>query len=108
MSAMIVQLLQFVAAILPQVLSGGAASTAANIIGILQQIIPIAISTEQALVQPIQNIIAALKASGAVTTDQLDALDTMEAQLDAAFDAVAAAATAADAAPTPAAPASGT
>jgi hypothetical protein len=43
-------------------------------------------------VTAIKNIIAALKTSGPVTTDQLDQLDAIEAKLDADFDAAAAAA----------------
>lgn len=102
MTAMITQFLQFLALIIPKIVTGATATEIANIIGILEQAIPIAIQVGEDLVNPIKNIIAALRSSGALTPDQMDQLDTQEAALDAGFDAAASAAAAADA------PASGT
>ena len=65
--------------------------TITTVINILEQAIPIAVQEGEALVTPIKNIIAALRASGPVTADQLAALDTAEAKLDADFDAASAA-----------------
>lgn len=60
-----------------------------NIIGILEKVIPVAVETEQALLQPIQNIIAALQGSGTVTADQVTQLQAQSAAVDAALDAAA-------------------
>ena len=79
--------------VLPNISS---ASTVAKVIAILEQVLPIAIQTGEALVTPIKNIIDALKNSGPVTQDQLDQLDAFEAKIDADFDAAAAAATVQD------------
>lgn len=108
--SIVVQLLQFVAGLIPTLVGGASATTITQIITILEQAIPLAVQVGEDLVAPITNIIAALKTSGAVTADQLNALDTLEASLDAAFNAAAAADAAADAAAsgTPTPTASGT
>ena len=83
-----------IAGILQEVLGIAGSVTsgqAQNIIGILDRIIPVAVSTEQALLQPIQNIIAALSGNGSVTADQVAALQTQSDAVDAALDAAAAA-----------------
>ena len=48
-----------------------------------------AIKEAEDLVAPIENIIASIKGSGAVTADQLTALEALNAQIDAEFDAAA-------------------
>ena len=65
--------------------------TITTVINILEQAIPVAVQEGEALVTPIKNIIAALRASGPVTPDQIDQLDAAEAKLDADFDAASAA-----------------
>ena len=83
-----------IAGILQEVLGLAGSVTsgqAQNIIGILDRVIPVAVSTEQALLQPIQNIIAALSGNGSVTADQVAALQTQSDAVDAALDAAAAA-----------------
>lgn len=96
-ATIIIGLLGLIEQILPSIVSGASAATIVKIIGILEQAIPLAIEVGEELVTPIRNIIAALRASGGLTTDQLDQLDTLEAKLDADFDAAAAADEAADA-----------
>jgi hypothetical protein len=93
--AIVTQFLALVGELIPNITSS---ATIAKVIAILEQVIPLAIQVGEDLVAPIKDLIAALKTSGAVTTDQLDQLDALEAKLDADFDAAAAAAQAADAA----------
>lgn len=101
-TALVTTLITAIEGELPAIMSAATAATITKWIGVLEEAIPLAIEVGEELVTPIKNIIAALKQGGAVTTDQLDQLDQIEAKLDAAFDAAAAAAAAADA------PASGT
>lgn len=63
-----------------------------KIIAWLEQIVPLVVTEVETVLPMIQNIIAALKSSDAVTDAQLAALDTLEAQTDAAFEAAAKAA----------------
>ncbi len=65
------------------------ASTIATVITAIEQLVPIVLQGAQSLVPFIKNIVASLRGNGEITTEQLDALDTLEAQLDAAFDAAA-------------------
>src|SRR5690242_14824884 len=71
-------------------------SAIAKVINTLVQAVPIIIQEVKDMVGPVQNIIAALRSNSAITPEQLDQLDTLEAQLDANFDAAAAAAQAQD------------
>lgn len=68
------------------------------IIKLLTQIIPVAAQVAQDLIQPIKNIIAALKLDPNTTVQQLQDLATLDAATDAAFEAAATAAQAEDAA----------
>ena len=95
--SIVITVLGIIEQVIPSLVSGGAASTITNIISMLEQAIPLAVQVGEDLVTPITNIIAALRATGGLTTDQLDQLDQTEAALDAAFDAAANAAQAADA-----------
>jgi len=82
-----------IAGILQEVLGIASSVTSGqvqNVIGILDRVIPVAVSTEQALLPSIQNIIAALNSNGAVTADQVAALQTQSDAVDAALDAAAA------------------
>lgn len=58
----------------------------------LQQIIPALVGEAAALLPVAQNIINVAKGSGALTHEQLTALQTLDAQADAAFEAAATAA----------------
>ena len=66
-------------------------STIGNIISLLETYLPIVAQTTTNLITPIKNIIAALSSNSAVTADQLAALQALDAQADAAFDAALAA-----------------
>ena len=73
-------------ALLP-LLGGASTQGVAAIIKALMQIIPLVVQEATDLVAPIQAIIAALGANPAATSDQLAALEALDAQCDAAFDA---------------------
>lgn len=64
-------------------------SVIAKVITTIEQLVPVILAGAQSLVPIVQNIIEALRGSGVITTEQLDQLDTLEAQLDDAFDAAA-------------------
>lgn len=61
------------------------------IINGLQTYLPLITAEASDLIQPVKNIIAALQGNSAVTADQLTALQALDAQADAAFDAALAA-----------------
>lgn len=62
-----------------------------NVVSLLQKLVPVIVQEYNDLLAPVQNIIAALKANPAATSDQLDTLASLDSQVDAAFDAAAAA-----------------
>ena len=100
MSPLIVSAILGVLQLIEQVLlpNLSATSTVAKVITMLEAIVPVVIKEAQDLAQPVRNIILALRNNGAITAEQLDQLDALEAKLDADFDAAAEAAEAADAA----------
>jgi hypothetical protein len=61
--------------------------TIGKIIAALETYLPIIAKEATDLLQPIKNIITALSSNSAVTADQLAALQALDAQADAAFDA---------------------
>jgi hypothetical protein len=91
MSAIVTAVLAMVEQFLPML--GTSAATAAlidSIINALTSMLPFIIQEVQALAVPVKNIIAALSASPATTAAQLATLQSLDAQVDAAFDAAAA------------------
>lgn len=68
---------------------GNNADLIAEIITSLQQIIPILVKEYQDLVPIVQNIIAALKGTDGISSDQWAALAALETQIDSEFDAAA-------------------
>ena len=74
-------------ALLP--LMGSTSSGVEKVIEILIQVLPIAVSEAEALVTPIQNIITALQGNATITPAQMSALQELQAQTDAAFEAAA-------------------
>ena len=81
--------------LLPLLSSSGASAVAsiiASIIETLIQLIPVIEKEITALAAPIKNIIAALGSNPATTADQLATLQTLDAQVDSAFEAAASAA----------------
>lgn len=73
-------------------------ATVQKIIDMLIKLIPLLVSEYQALVVPVKNIIASLSVNAATTQDQITTLQTLDAQVDADFEAAATAAQAEDAA----------
>lgn len=94
MNAELLTKLLFGVASLASLIPGGAGI--APIITILEQAVPVAVKEYQDLKPIVKDIIATLKGNPAATVEQIDALDAMEAKLDADFDAAAAAAEAED------------
>lgn len=70
----------------------GTSSVVEKILAALIQIVPIIAQNATNFLTPVKNIIAALQSSGAVTADQMAALQALDAQCDAAFETAAAAA----------------
>jgi predicted PurR-regulated permease PerM len=96
MNAIVTVVLSLLETLLPLVTSS---DQIAKVIATLIQIIPIITKEAQDLVQPVQNIIAALQANPAASDQQLADLAALDAKVDADFDAAAAAVEAEDAAP---------
>lgn len=67
----------------------GAASQLSPILDLLAKILPIVIKESMDLAPMVKNIIEALRSHDAVTPEQLDQLDVLDAQVDAAFEAAA-------------------
>lgn len=65
--------------------------TVQSVIDTLEAIVPLVVAEYSDLLQPIKNIITALTASDTTTPAQMVALQTLDATVDAAFDASAAA-----------------
>lgn len=93
-TAIIGQLLSAIDVLVPLV-PGGAA--VAPILDTLIKVVPVAIQEAEDLAPIVKNIITALKNDPATNAAQLTTLATLDAQVDAAFDAAAAAAEAEDA-----------
>jgi hypothetical protein len=95
-------MLATILAILVQIAGAtGEASTITSIVNALISLIPTLVQEYEDLVPIVKNIIAALSANPATTADQLATLQTLDAKVDADFEAAATAAQAEDAAPTP-------
>ena len=84
--------IQAILGILQLIAPNATADLITKIITALEVWVPIIVQEYAALKQTVLNIIAALRGNGAITTDQLDQLDPIEAQLDSDFDASSAAA----------------
>ena len=70
-----------------------------QLITALIELLPTLVQLGEDLVPAVKNIIAALSANPATTAEQLDRLQQLDAQIDAAFEAAATAAEAEDAPP---------
>jgi hypothetical protein len=91
MSALITSILAMIGQLLPLVASGANAEMIASIISTLEGIVPFVVDEIESIAPAIKNIIAALSANPAATADQLVALQALDTQVDAAFEAAAAA-----------------
>ncbi len=94
---------QAVIVLINMIAPGATGSLIAKIIDALVTLVPIVVKEARDLAPMVKNIIAALRGNGEVSTEQLDQLDAMESQIDAAFDASDAKAQAEDDAAEPAA-----
>jgi hypothetical protein len=89
MTATIALIVNVLTSLLP-IIGSVAPTSASGIIALLEEIIPTVVKEATDLIAPIQNIIAALTGSGAVTAAQVAQLQAQSAALDAALDAAAA------------------
>lgn len=80
---LIATFLSMLLSIIPQMTNSQAVT---NVINWLQQIIPLLVQEYQDVLPSVKNIIALLKANGAVTPDQVATLQAQEAVIDKAFD----------------------
>lgn len=90
MTVAITTLLSLIGNIIPLLTSTANASLIASIIATLEQFLPFIVDEISSLYQPVKNVIAALSATPATNAAQLASLQVLDAQLDAAFEAVAA------------------
>ena len=90
MNILISSVLAMIESLLPAITSTANTSTITLIINALTNMLPFIIEEVQSLVTPVKNIIAALSATPATTATQLVTLQSLDAQVDAAFEAAAA------------------
>lgn len=96
MQAIISLALTLLSQVAPQ-LGGANATLIAQIVNGLVALIPLIIKEYQDAIPFIRNVITLLKNNNAITPEQLQQLDTLETQIDAAFEIAAANALAEDA-----------
>lgn len=87
MSAVITTLIALLGKLVPAI--GANSGLIDEIITAIQEILPTLIQEYKDLVPIVQNIIAALKGTDGITTDQWTALDNLETQIDSDFDSAA-------------------
>ena len=88
-SSTILAVLSLIESILPVLgTSSATVSLVTNIISALTSLLPYIIDEITTVYTAVKNIIDQLKNSGAPTPDQLAALQSLDAQVDAAWDAV--------------------
>lgn len=87
--AIITMIQTVINALFPSAAASQTGKTIDNIITTLEALLPDIVNTVTDLVEPVKNIIAALKGTDGITPEQWAALDTYEQQIDAAFDAAA-------------------
>ncbi len=97
MQAIISLALTLLERVVPQ-LAGANAPLISQIVSGLVALVPLLIKEYNDAIPFIKNVIALLKGNNAITSDQLQTLDTLETQIDAAFEVAAANALAEDAA----------
>lgn len=90
MTTLILTVLSLIEGVIPLLTSSANASAVDSIIKLLEEILPYVVAEVEALAAPVKNIIAALSATPATNAAQAAVLATLDAQVDAAFDAAAA------------------
>lgn len=96
MNAILPAILAILSELAPLVASSASAT---KIVAALMDLVPFIIKEEQALMPEVKAIIAQMSGSPHTPADDIAALEDLNAQVDAAFDAAAAAALAADQSP---------
>lgn len=89
MTAAATALIALINQLLP-ILGTNQAMLIASIIDALEKWVPLIVTGMEELYQPVKNIIAALTNSDSTTPEQQAALQSLDAQVDAAFEAIAA------------------
>lgn len=89
MSAIITSVVGLLAQLLPLITSASNATLIGGIINTLVNIVPFIVQEVETLAPAIKNIIAALSANPATTAEQLATLQTLDQQVDAAFESAA-------------------
>ena len=88
-STAILAVLSLIEQILPMLGSSSTTVTMIeNIISVLTKLLPYIIDEISTVYTAVKNIIAQLQNSGAPTPDQITALQSLDAQVDAAWDAI--------------------
>ena len=93
MSALIPVILSLLQTLLPSLTASGTVGIVAKIVETLIQIVPIVVQEVRDLIPEVKNIIAALQSTDGITEDQMAALEALDAQCDADFEAAATAVT---------------
>jgi len=93
MSALIPVILSLLQTLLPSLTASGTVGIVAKIVETLIQIVPIVVQEVRDLIPEVKNIIAALKSTDGISEDQMAALEALDAQCDADFEAAATIAT---------------
>lgn len=86
MSVVVTSIVALLGQLLPLLTSAANATLITSIIETLASIVPFVVQEVETLAPAIKNIIAALSANPATTAEQLATLQTLDAQVDAAFD----------------------
>lgn len=90
MTAIITGILSMLEQLLPAITSASNVTLIDSIIKALTGMLPFILDEVAALYTPVKNIIAALSANPATTADQAATLQTLDKQVDDAFEAAAA------------------
>jgi hypothetical protein len=90
MTIAITTLLSLISSIIPMLTSTANANVITSVISTLTSFLPFIVSEISSLYTPVKNIIAALSATPATNAAQLAQLQVLDAQVDAAFEAIAA------------------
>lgn len=87
MNAIVPVLITLLGKIVPAI--GANADLINTILAALEEIVPVLVQEYKDILPEVQNIIAALKGTDGITSDQWTALDALEQQIDAEFDEAA-------------------
>lgn len=86
MNIVVQAILTLIEQLLPAITSASNASLISSVLDALVKMMPFIVDEISALATPVKNIIAALSANPATTTDQLAQLQVLDKQVDDAFE----------------------